>query len=108
MSQSRVVTRGDLAASRGARRSRRVRLGAAARAAAVAFAVGVVVGSNAGTDPAQRGAGQFTTAWEHGDWTQMWKLSGGPRRPHAASRFTARYRGPAATPARAAGRLGQP
>src|SRR4051794_41885365 len=104
MSQSRVVTRGDLAASRGARRSRRVRLGAAGVAAAVAFAVGVVVGSNAGTDPAQRVAGQFTTAWEHGDWTQMWKLSGGPRRPPAAARLAPRHPAAPGPPPGAAGR----
>src|SRR3954451_17184779 len=97
MSQSSVVTRGDLAVSRGARRPRRVRLVAAGLAAAVAFGVGALVGSTSGQDPAERLAAQFTGAWEHGDWTRVWELSGGPRRPRASSPFGARYRAAAAT-----------
>src|SRR3954454_20001142 len=108
MSQSSVVTRGNLAVSRGARRPRRGRLLAAGLAAAVAFGVGALVGSTSGQDPAQRLAAQFTGAWEHGDWTQMWKLSGGPRRPRVSSRFGARYRAGAATAAVDSIRFGEP
>ena len=73
-----------------------------------AFAVGVVVGAGAGKDPAERVAGQFTTAWAQGDYEQMWKLSGGPRRPRVASRFAARYRSAAATATVASIRFGEP
>src|SRR3954451_8695681 len=108
MSQSSVVTRGDLAVSRGARRPRRVRLVAAGLAAAVAFGVGALVGSSSGQDPAQRLAAQFTGAWEHGDWARMWKLSGGPRRPGAFPRFAARYRAAATTATAESIRFGEP
>src|SRR3954447_6015351 len=108
MSQSRVVTRGDLGASRGGRRPRRARLVAAGLGAAAAFAVGALVGSGAGKDPAERVAEQFTTAWAQGDYQEMWKLSGGPRRPRAASRLAARYRSAAATATVASERFGEP
>ena len=108
MIQSTDVKARDLPASPGGP-SRRARLAVVGALAAAAFAIGLIIGASAGTDPGKKAAERFTTAWERGDYARMYALTDdGTKRRNTSSQFAARYRAAAETATASSIRFGRP
>src|SRR5689334_22423519 len=97
MIQSTEVKARDLPASPSGP-SPRARLAVVGALAAVAFALGLIIGANAGTNPGQKAAQRFVTAWQRGDYARMYTLTDDDtKRRNTSAQFAARYRAAAET-----------
>src|SRR3954470_21768074 len=89
--------------------SPRARLAVVGALGAVAFAIGLIVGASAGTDPGTKAAQRFTAAGERGDYARMYTLTDDDtRRRNTSSEFAARYRAAAETATASSIRFGRP
>ena len=88
----------------------RTRLGVVAALAAIAFAIGVIIGATAGGDePGRDLAARFTAAWEREDWARMWSMTDeGTQAANTSAVFGARYRAAAATATAESFEFGRP
>ena len=61
--------------------------------AAVAFAIGVIVGANGGGSSSASLAGRFVAAWSHGDYAAMYaEIDAASRHSLSADQFASDYR----------------
>src|SRR3954447_17503514 len=108
MIQSTEVKARDVAASPSGP-SPRARLAVVGALGAFAFAIGLIIGASAGTDPGKQAAERFTAAWQRGDYARMYALTDdGTRRSNTSSAFAARYRAAAETATASGIRFGHP
>src|SRR3954447_26668614 len=108
MIQSTDVKARDLPASPGGP-SPRARLAVVGALAAVAFAIGLIVGASAGSNPGEKAAARFSAAWQRGDYARMYALTDpDTKQRNTSSQFAARYRAAAGTATVSSIRFGRP